>query len=371
MAADKRIRVAVIYGGRSSEHEISLQSARSVIDHLARKRFEVLPIAIDRDGTWYAQDLKRIDSGESPALPVDASTDSTVALEPRPGESPLSAPGAAGPVDVVFPVMPGPLCEDGSIQGLLELAAVPYVGAGVLGSAVCMDKDVAKRLARSAGIESAPYVSMRLSRWLNDPDGVRAQVADDLDYPVFVKPANQGSSIGIHRVTAAAELEAAIEDALRYDTKVLIEQAVDAREIELAVLGAADPSAPPEVSLPGEIVATEAFYSFERKYIEEDGAELHVPADLTPEQQKEAQRIAAQIFLELECDGMARIDLFLDRQSGRLLFNEANTIPGFTAISMYPKLWEASGLPYGALLTRLIELALARAERRSALKRDR
>jgi D-alanine-D-alanine ligase len=268
-------------------------------------------------------------------------------------------------------VLHGSNCEDGALQGLLELAGLPYVGAGVLGSAICMDKDVAKRLAAAAGIPHTPYLAVREGRWGSEADVVARHVNELLGYPAFVKPANQGSSVGISRAGDEAELRAAVALAFEYDTKVVIERAVDAREVELAVLGSGDRSSPPEVSLPGEIVASEAFYSYDRKYLEADGAQLHAPAKLTPEQSADAQRMAAQIFLELECEGMARIDLFLDRERGELLFNEANTIPGFTAISMYPKLWEASGLAYPQLLSRLIELALARGRRRALLKRAR
>ena len=267
--------------------------------------------------------------------------------------------------------MHGPLCEDGSLQGLLDLADVPYVGAGVLGSAVCMDKDVAKRLARSVGVETTPYLAVRREQWLSSADEVKAQVTTQLGYPAFVKPANMGSSIGITRVDDGPSLDRSIAEAFRYDTKVLVERAVDAREIELAVLGSLDPLGPPRVSLAGEIVAGDAFYSFERKYLQQDGAQLHVPARLDRQQQQRAAKIAAQVFVALECEGMARIDLFLDRQSGEFLFNEVNTIPGFTPISMYPKLWEASGLAYAELLSQLIDLALARAQIRSSLKRDR
>jgi D-alanine-D-alanine ligase len=365
----KRIRVAVLYGGRSTEHEVSLLSARNVIEQLDRARYEVVPVAIDRDGAWHAQDLERLLASPGPALPVTAS-DAPLSLAPRPTDAPLAA-AAEGGIDVVFPVMHGPLCEDGSLQGLLELADLPYVGAGVLGSAVCMDKDVSKRLVASAGVAHTAYVSVRRGRWHRDPAAVRGTVADELGFPVFVKPATLGSSIGITRVDDDSQLVQAVDFAFEYDTKVLVEQAVDAREIELAVLQSVDADAAPEVSVPGEVVAAESFYSFERKYVDDDGAVLHIPADLEPGQRAEAQAIAARVFAALECEGMARVDLFLERATGRFLFNEANTIPGFTAISQYPKLWEATGLPYPALLTRLIDLALVRHAARRQLRRIR
>jgi len=245
------------------------------------------------------------------------------------------------------------------------------VGSGVLGSAVCMDKDVSKRLVVAAGLETVAYKVVRAARYARDVESVHRAVADELGYPVFVKPANLGSSVGIHRVGSAGELAAALADALRYDDKALVERAVDAREIELSVLENLDPAAPPDVSLPGEIVAEGGFYDYARKYEVADGAQLLVPAPLDVEQTRLAREAAALAFEALECEGMVRIDLFLERSTGRLLFNEANTIPGFTQISMYPKLWEASGLPYRELLTRLIELALARQRRRADLYRGR
>ena len=275
------------------------------------------------------------------------------------------------PVDVVFPVLHGPLCEDGSIQGLFELAQVAYVGSGVLGSAICMDKDVAKRLVSAAGIDTAEYVCVRAGQWPALAAALEARVRDELGYPVFVKPANLGSSVGVTRVQEPAGLSAAVAYALQYDEKVIVERAVDAREIELAVLSSLDEGAPPDVSVAGEIVPKGGFYDYESKYLDPDGAALHVPAQLTPEQSAEAQRIAQQAFTLLECDGMARIDLFLDRKRQKLLFNEVNTIPGFTTISMYPKLWEASGIPYRQLLARLIDLAVKRGARRKRLERGR
>jgi D-alanine-D-alanine ligase len=364
-----RIRVAVVYGGRSSEHEISLQSAKCVLDNLDPARFDVLPIAIDRDGSWHAQDINRLRATREKALPID-----TRGAEVRLANSSEGGvlQGHATPsIDVVFPVMHGPLCEDGSIQGLLELADVAYVGPGVLGSAICMDKDVAKRLAQAAGIATAEYICVRGEQWPASAAALYPRVSAELGYPVFVKPANLGSSVGVTKVAAESELQAAIEAALAYDTKVLVERAIDAREIELAVLSALDPGAPPDVSIAGEIVPKGEFYDYEHKYLDPDGAALLMPAPLSDAQALAAANMARDAFVALECYGMARVDLFLDRASQRLLFNEVNTIPGFTTISMYPKLWEASGLSYRDLLARLIDLALQRATRQRALKRMR
>ena len=377
--APRRVRVAVLYGGRSGEHEISLQSAASVLRNLDRERFEAIPIAIDKEGRWHPGDVALIDQGAR-TLPV-FKDQPPVLLPPSPraggaelvpyGETALnkqSLPPLA--VDVVFPVMHGTLCEDGAIQGLLELADLPYVGCGVLASAVGMDKEVAKRLAQAAGLPIVPYVLARSGTWEAELPALGARVEQSLGYPCFVKPVSCGSSVGVHKVKSAAALRPALADAFRYDRKVLIEKAVDAREIEVAVLQNLDPGGPPLCSIAGEINPRHEFYSYEAKYLDENGAELLIPARLLPDQMAAAQRLAAAAFTTLECEGMARVDFFLDRQTGALYFNEINTIPGFTSISMYPKMWEASGLPYRELLTRLIELALRRGGEQRQLVRD-
>jgi D-alanine-D-alanine ligase len=262
------------------------------------------------------------------------------------------------------------LCEDGTIQGLLELADVPYVGCGVLASAVAMDKEMAKRVARDAGIPIVPYISLRHAQWKKDEQSAAARIERELGYPVFVKPANLGSSVGVHKVGEASALNAALEDAFRYDVKVLVEVAIDAREIELAVLENGERGGAPLVSVPGEINPIHEFYSYEAKYLDENGAELIIPAKLDPEQTKAVQEIGRNAFSAIECEGMARVDLLMDRSSGEFYFNELNTIPGFTSISMYPKMWEASGIGYRELLSRLIELAISRHERKRKLVRE-
>jgi D-alanine-D-alanine ligase len=377
--SSKRIRVAVLYGGRSGEHEVSLQSAASVIRNLDPERFTIIPIGIDRDGGWHLNDLAMMADGAAKSLPVfrDAPP---VMLPPFSGDGErsllrLGPGGEAQGIDVVFPVMHGPLCEDGAIQGLCELADVPYVGPGVLASAVGMDKDVAKRLVAADGLPIVPYLSLKRDRWDRERGadagaGLAGWVAENLGYPAFVKPANMGSSVGIHKVSSAAELGRALDDAFRYDVKVLIERGVDAREIELAVLENIASSDEPLVSIPGEIAPSHEFYSYEAKYLDEHGAALMIPAALDPAETEWAQSMARRIFSALECEGMARVDLFLDRKSGEFYFNEINTIPGFTTISMYPKLWEASGIGYRELLSRLIDLALARHERKRGLSRE-
>jgi D-alanine-D-alanine ligase len=367
----KKLRVAVLYGGRSGEHEVSLQSAASVINHLDRDRFEIVPVAIDKQGRWHLNDVSLIEGQKS--LPVFKDAPNVV-LPPNPADTSalvdLGGSGEANPIDVVFPVVHGPLCEDGTIQGLLELADVPYVGCGVLASAVAMDKEIAKRLARDAGIPIVPYISLKHERWKKQKQQSGEQIQKELGYPLFVKPANLGSSVGVHKVKEAGGLHAAIENAFEYDTKVLVEVAVDAREIELSVLENPNSEADPLVSVPGEINPTHEFYSYEAKYLDENGATLIIPAKLDVEQAKRAQDLAKEAFLAIECEGMARVDLLLDRTSGKFFFNELNTIPGFTSISMYPKLWEASGIPYAELLSRLIDLAISRHKRKKTLVRE-
>jgi D-alanine-D-alanine ligase len=373
--AKKKIRVAVLYGGRSGEHEVSLRSAASVIHHLSSERYEIIPVAIDKQGRWHLNDLSLINRADA-VLPVFKDSP-TVVLPPNPPSDPsagtslirLGGGGGDRAIDVVFPVMHGTFCEDGTIQGLLELADVPYVGCGVLASAVGMDKEIAKRLVRDAGIPIVPFISVKADAWKRGKEALTARVGADLGYPCFVKPANAGSSVGVHKVKAAAAFEAAMLDALRYDTKVLVESAVAAREIELSVLENLS-GGEPLVSLPGEVAPTHEFYTYESKYLDENGAVLTIPAKLAPEQIKQAQKIARDAFMALECEGMARVDLFLDKNTGAFYFNEINTIPGFTSISMYPKMWEASGIAYGELLSRLVELAIARHERKQKLVRE-
>jgi D-alanine-D-alanine ligase len=370
----KKLRVAVLYGGRSGEHEVSLQSAASVINYLDRDRFEIVPVAIDKQGHWLLNDISLLEGKKS--LPVFKNAPKVV-LPPNPAETDggsalirLGESGEARGIDVVFPVMHGPLCEDGTIQGLLEMADLPYVGCGVLASAIAMDKDMAKRVARDAGIPIVPYVSLQHEVWKKEKQLLAKSIAEQLGYPVFVKPANMGSSVGVHKVKEPSGLNAALEDAFNYDRKVVVEAAVNAREIELSVLENLEAGADPLVSIPGEIDPAHEFYSYEAKYLDEKGAALIIPAKLDPEETKRAQEIGRKVFTALECEGMARVDLFLDRTSGEFFFNELNTIPGFTSISMYPKLWEASGISYQELLSKLVDLAISRHEKKTTLVRE-
>jgi D-alanine-D-alanine ligase len=350
----RKLRVAVVFGGRSAEHEVSVASARTVLEAIDRDRYDVVLLGIDREGRWRlgGESLRLLESAGT--LPTLERSDAEVALVPRGSSNALvdlAANRDLGAVDVVFPVLHGPYGEDGSIQGLCRLANIPCVGAGVLGSAVGMDKDVMKRLLAEAGIPTARHLLLRRG----GPAVSFAEAAGRLGAPVFVKPANLGSSVGVSKAQDAGEYARAVETAFRYDTKVLVEEAIAGRELECSVLGNEQPAA----SVPGEVLPTHEFYDYDAKYIDENGAALEIPARLAAETVERVRALAVRAFTTLCCSGMARVDLFL-RPDGQLLVNEINTIPGFTRISMYPKLWEASGLPYPRLIDRLIELAIER-----------
>jgi D-alanine-D-alanine ligase len=330
----KRLRVAVLAGGRSSEHEISLASARSVLESLDPEQYDVVTVAIGRDGRW---ELGSGDGSVAETLPVPAA----------------NAPATLGAVDVVLPVLHGPFGEDGTVQGLLELAGVPYVGAGVAASALCMDKDLFKKVLRDSGIPVARHVALRQGERLENPFG----------FPCFVKPARLGSSVGITKAHDDGELEAAVALAFRHDEKILIEELLDGIEVEVGVLGNWEPVA----SLPGQIVPLgHEWYDYASKY-DEGGMELMIPPELPDDVIEQAQRVAVEAFRVTECEGMARVDCFVV-DGDRVVVNELNTIPGFTSTSVYAKLFAASGLPYEELLRRLIELAVERHERRSHLQ---
>ena len=357
----RKLRVGILFGGRSAEHEVSLESARNVIAAADPQKYEIVPIAITKEGRWRAGVLPP-GSPAIPALPGIPKEGVEVIPAASPTDGGPLVPifqGAAlpslGPLDVIFPVLHGTFGEDGTVQGLLELAGIPYVGAGVLGSAVGMDKEVMKRLFHERGLPIVPYLVVRRVDIQVNARSVCAAVVKHFPYPVFVKPANMGSSVGVSKARNRKELEKALETAADYDRKIIVEKAVAAREIECAVLGNDDPIA----SLPGEVIPAGEFYDYSAKYIE-DTARLLVPAPLTPAQVKRVQSLAVQAFQAVECAGMARVDFFLEKKTGRIYVNEINTIPGFTAISMYPRMWEASGLPYAQLIDRLIELAIKR-----------
>lgn len=358
----KKIRVGILFGGRSAEHEVSLQSAKNIIEAIDRDKYEVVLIGIDKQGLWYLNQESHflLNANDPKNIRLQAS-ETKLALAPGEQEHQLVAYSQAdyhSRVDVVFPVLHGPFGEDGTVQGLLKLANIPFVGAGVLGSAIGMDKDVMKRLLRDAGIPIARFAVLH-----SPEEAVFSQLEQELGLPIFVKPANLGSSVGIHKVKSAAEFQSALLDAFRYDRKVIVEEFIRGREIECSVLGNEQPIA----SVPGEIIPEHEFYSYEAKYIDEQGARLVIPAKLPVPVRERIQQLAVEAFRVLCCEGMARVDFFLSADD-RIYVNEINTIPGFTRISMYPKLWEASGIAYSELIDRLIQLALERHQREQALQ---
>jgi D-alanine-D-alanine ligase len=385
----RKLRVGVLFGGRSGEHEVSLLSAASVLNAIDKTKYEVVPIGITKEGRWvtsaHAERLLKGTSAEAPEArhlrAGDPETTSAAAVlargegvivPPMPGENHSSLMpfetdardlrAAVNPVDVdiIFPVLHGTFGEDGTIQGLLELADIAYVGAGVLGSAAGMDKDVMKRLFRDAGLPIVKHVTILRSAWREQPKKARKLIEEKLKYPVFVKPANLGSSVGISKVHDAGELPAAMDEAARFDRKLVIEEGVGgkkakAREIECSVLGNDKPIA----SIAGEVVPIKEFYDYNAKYLDE-GSELIIPTKVAKAKMKEIQRLAVTTFQAVECSGLARVDFLMDPRSQKMYVNEINTLPGFTSISMYPKLWAASGIPYAELIDRLIQLGLER-----------
>lgn len=363
----RKLRVGLLFGGRSLEHDVSISSATSIQAALDPARYEVTLIAIDPEGRWRLgadQDQlpEAVVSGKAVRLP--AVPGGQLLPETLPDQRVEQHPAPAMQLDVMFPIIHGRGGEDGQLQGLLELAEIAYVGSGVLSSAVQMDKDVARRLLAQAGLPVVPDIVLRAADL--SAEGRRsaaARVEDELGWPVFVKPANSGSSVGISKATDAASLADAITLAARYDTKIVIEKFVDGREIEVAVLGNINP----EASVPGEIRPTHDYYDYEAKYLD-DSTELLVPAPISEDLSKQIRAMALEAFSVLEGEGIARVDFFLERNSGALYVNELNSLPGFTESSMFPRLWAASGLEYSALLDRMIELALERHQRRAQLE---
>lgn len=386
----EKLRVGILFGGRSGEHEVSLLSAASVLNAIDKEKYEVVPIGITKDGRWltaeHAENLlqgklmlepRNLRAGD-PDMTTSAAVlarGEAVVVPPEPvhrqsGLVPFQtdagmmrrASDRAINVDVIFPVLHGTFGEDGTIQGLLELADIPYVGAGVLGSAAGMDKDIMKSLFIAAGIPIVKHVTILRSAWEKDPKKVQKLMESKLTYPVFVKPANLGSSVGISKAHNRKELGPAIEEAAKFDRKIVIEQGVGgkkekAREIECSVLGNDEPAA----SVPGEIVPGKEFYDYTAKYVDE-GSQLIIPAKLTKAETKKVQELAVAAFKAVDCSGLARVDFLLDPKTRKIFLNEINTMPGFTAISMYPKLWAASGLEYADLIDRLIQLGVERHE---------
>jgi len=346
----KRLRVGILFGGRSGEHEVSLASAASVIRGLDPDKYEAVPIGITKEGHWLigavAQKMlpEVLKGGQRVMMTADP-TDAAIVK--------LDGSGSGQRLDVVFPVMHGTFGEDGTIQGLLDLAGLPFVGAGVLGSAIAMDKDVSKRLLQAAKIPVVPWITVQRHDWESNPAEIQGAIELKFQYPVFVKPATLGSSVGMTKAHSHEELAPALNLAAEFAMKILVEECVVAREIEVSVLGNHDPKA----SVPGEIIPHREFYDYTAKYLEE-GSQIVIPAELKPAQVQKIQQYAVEAFRALELSGMARVDFFLEKKTGKIYLNEVNTIPGFTSISMFPKMWEASGIPFRELIDKLIALAL-------------
>ncbi|OJI08973.1 MAG: D-alanine--D-alanine ligase [Candidatus Vogelbacteria bacterium CG10_big_fil_rev_8_21_14_0_10_49_38] len=357
---NKKIHVAVLFGGKSAEHEVSVRSAQSIISVLDKSKYDVTLVGIDKEGAWLPFSKTELLSSKKVLLGKQKN-ETSKALTPYGGEGFLvENEKRLGKVDVVFPILHGTFGEDGTIQGLFKIANVPFVGAGVLGSAVGMDKDVAKRLLRDAGLPTANFLVYKKHELKNI---VFEKIKRKLGVPFFVKPANLGSSVGISKVHNKSEFSTAINSAFLYDNKILIEEYVKGKEIECSVLG----NEKPIVSVCGEIVPSHEFYSYEAKYLDENGAMLSIPASISKQTSKKVQELALKAFKVLCCEGMARIDFFVTEDK-KIFINEINTIPGFTSISMYPKLWEASGISYAKLVDMLISLAIERFEKEKKLR---
>ncbi|MFN2173339.1 MAG: D-alanine--D-alanine ligase family protein [Candidatus Promineifilaceae bacterium] len=367
----RKIRVGVLFGGRSGEHEVSLMSARSVISAMDPERYKIVEVGITKDGQWITGPaMAQLQAGDSNAYPAAFLPDpqSSALMQVESKNKQVAELSEVSELDVIMPILHGTYGEDGTVQGLLELASLPYVGAGVVGSAVAMDKAIFKYVMEANGIPVVDWKLVTEEMWRSHSQGVLDAIEAKLEYPVFTKPANLGSSVGISKCHNRTELESGIEEALQYDRRLVVEQGIAARELEVAVLGNDDPIA----SIVGEIRPRREFYDYVAKYIapagSEDESELLIPAEIDEEMSNAVREMAVRAYEAIDCAGMGRVDLMLDRDSGLLFMNEINTIPGFTKISMYPKLWEATGLSYSALLDRLIELAIERHEQKSKLK---
>ena len=362
----KQKNLAVLFGGRSGEHVVSLRSAASIMDAVDGERYRIIPVGITREGLWLAGDgvwqilweQRSVKTAARATLVMDPGNPGLLVEHPHRGQG-----WEFIPLDLVFPVLHGPYGEDGTIQGLLELAGLPYVGSGVLGSAAAMDKGVMKTLFRRHGLQVGPYLCFHRFEWSADSQSWQNQIDQSLGYPCFVKPANLGSSVGISRVCGAASLPAAVEEALLYDDKIIVESNLVGREIECSVLGDLEP----ETSRPGEIIPCNNFYDYRAKYID-DRSELVIPVELGAKLEKKIKDLSCSAFKAVEASGLARVDFFVDPVKDAVIINEINTMPGFTSISMYPKLWEASGVSYRMLVSRLLDLAESRFQRRRSLR---
>ncbi len=360
---NKKLNIGILFGGKSAEHEVSLQSAKNVFDAIDKEKYNPILIGIDKTGKWLLinNESKFLLHADDPKLiKLNQDGDSVVLVPQRNGRIfNLTNQNENLVIDVIFPILHGPFGEDGTVQGLLKLANLPFVGASVLGSAVGMDKDVMKRLLRDANIPIGKFIVLRSSESIPDFQKVK----DELGLPFFVKPANMGSSVGVSKIHDVAEYKEGIAKAFEFDTKIILEEYIKGREIECSVLGNENPIA----SIPGEVISTHEFYSYEAKYIDKHGAILEIPAKISDELAKKIQALAIKTFQTLCCEGLGRVDFFL-KDNNKIIVNEINTIPGFTKISMYPKLWEASGISYTELIDRLIQLAIKRFEKEKKLK---
>lgn len=359
-----KIKVGILFGGKSSEHEVSLQSAKNIMEAIDHDKYDVTLIGIDKQGNWHLNNnTDYLINEDNPKLIELNKTNQNIAVVPGRENNQIlniNSSEAFEQLDVIFPILHGPLGEDGSVQGMIRMANIPYVGPNVLSSAICMDKDIAKKLLQASGFNVADWISVKKTAKKQPSFN---EVKEKIGTPFFIKPANQGSSVGVSKVKSEEEYIEGLEKAMLYDHKVLLEKNVIGREIECGVLGNENPAA----SLPGEILPKGDFYSYETKYIDENGAILKIPADLSEELKKTIQEQSVEAFEVLECQGLARVDYFL-KENGSLVINEVNTLPGFTKISMYPKLWEVSGIPYPILIEKLIELAIDRHKQDHDLK---
>ena len=358
----KKINIGILFGGKSAEHEVSLQSAKNVFEAIDKEKYNPILIGIDKSGKWLLSDSSNflLNADNPKLIKLNQASDSIAIVPQSDGKiSNLSQSNKERSIDVIFPILHGPFGEDGTVQGLLKLANIPFVGASVLGSAIGMDKDMMKRLLRDADIPIGKFIAFKS----DDKIPEYKIVAEKIDIPFFIKPANMGSSVGISKINNEAEYLSAIKNAFQYDTKVLIEEYIKGKEIECSVLGNSNPIA----SVSGEVISNHVFYSYESKYIDEKGATIEIPAKISSKVAKEIQKLAIKTFKTLSCEGLGRIDFFL-KDNNEIIVNEINTIPGFTKISMYPKLWEASGISYSELIDRLIQLAIERFSKEQNLK---
>ncbi len=358
----KKINIGILFGGKSAEHEVSLQSAKNVFDAIDKEKYNPILIGIDKSGKWLLNNESKflLNADDPKLIKLNQSSDSVALVPQSAGEiSNFSNTSQSLKIDVVFPILHGPFGEDGTVQGLLKLANLPFVGASVLGSAVGMDKDVMKRLLRDAGIPIGKFIVLKS----HEPIPDFQKIKEEIGMPFFVKPANMGSSVGVNKIHDEFEYKNGLSKAFDFDTKIIIEEFIEGREIECSVLGNEKPTA----SIPGEVVSNHEFYSYDAKYIDEHGAALEIPAKISDQITTQIQGLAIKTFQVLSCEGLGRVDFFL-KENEEIIVNEINTIPGFTKISMYPKLWEASGISYTDLIDRLIQLAIERFNKEQKLK---